>query len=80
MGTCEMRNEIETKRNKSKRNRNGFLSISFCFGKFRFVLMNFVSIYFVSISFRILQVPRWTPTPVHTDSDANFRPNLKTVV
>ena len=23
---------------------------------------------------------RWTPTPVHTDSDANFRPNLKTVV
>ena len=75
MGTCEMRNEIETKRNSPKRNRNGFLSISFCFGKFRFVLMNFVS-----ISFRILQVPRWTPTPVHTDSDANFRPNLKTVV
>jgi hypothetical protein len=23
---------------------------------------------------------RWTPTPVHTDYDANFRPNLKTVV
>jgi hypothetical protein len=22
----------------------------------------------------------WTPSPVHTDSDANFRPNLKTAV
>ena len=45
-----------------KLNTCNFVSISFRFGKSRFVSMNFVSIYFVSfrfvpISFRILQVP-----------------------
>ena len=55
-GTCKVRNEIETKRNRTKRKkpietkRNGF--VSFCLISFRFVRFRFVS-----ISFRTLQVP-----------------------
>jgi hypothetical protein len=72
LGTCKVRNEIETKRNETKRNRTkrnkikrnemkrryiSFRFVSFRSGSFRFVLFDFVSLRFVSISFRTLQVP-----------------------
>ena len=69
LGTCKMRNEIETKRNEINRNETKFTEtkriyfVSFRFGKFRFVSVNFVSIYFVS--FRFDFVSHFTGTLLH---------------
>jgi hypothetical protein len=62
VGTCKVRNEIETKRNETKPNeikQNGTKpkETKRNVTSFRFVSFDFVSFRFVSISFRTLQVP-----------------------
>ena len=62
LGTCKVRNEIETKRNETKsnetkQNQTKRNETTLHFVSFRFVLFDFVSLRFVSISFRTLQVP-----------------------